>query len=198
MLAEPLTGAFSFYIHYEWRNIWLFPFAWTPLFHVWCCRCCCHSICNGAALNRYPNLKSFLVQGEAEYYEGVSVNFVKGRKAILKVYDGEEEVEEIDLQELNDKDKLHALLQEKGFKLRDDLPKSLEELRAENEAALEQERKEREELRARRAQEKVERTRRSEEEVKKREEAKRHEEAVEAVPEKSATEIKAEGVATEL
>eukprot|EP00977_Amphora_coffeiformis_P029374 scaffold40361_cov221-Amphora_coffeaeformis.AAC.2 len=81
---------------------------------------------------------------------------------------------------------------EKGFTLRDDLPKSLEELRAENEAAMEREKKEREELRARRDQERAERKKRFQEEAKNREEA------AEASADQSATDAKSEGVASEL
>ena len=146
-----------------------------------------------SALNRYPELKAFLVQGEAEYYEGISVTFIKGKKAVLTLYNGEEEVEQIDLQQLNDKDKLHALLQEKGFKLREDLPKSLEELRAENEGAFAKDLKERLEARARRAEEREERKRRAQEEVQQRKA-----EAVEASTNQATTITKPEGVASEL
>jgi len=67
-------------------------------------------------LNKYRQLKSFLKDGEAESYHGVSVEYVKGRKAVMTIYNAEEEEQEsINLHEINDKDTLHALFREKGF-----------------------------------------------------------------------------------
>ena len=43
----------------------------------------------GWALNKLPNLKSFLKDGEAESYKNVQVNFVAGKKAIMTIYEGE-------------------------------------------------------------------------------------------------------------
>ena len=113
-------------------------------------RCCHHFVGFLTALNRYPALKSFLTHGEAEYYQGVTVTFVKGRKAVMKIFQDGQEVEEIDLQNLDDKDKLHETFQAKGFKLREDLTKSLEELRAESDARAEEEKRQKDEARKRR------------------------------------------------
>ena len=49
--------------------------------------------CSGWALNKMPELKSFLKDGEAESYHNVEVKFIHGRKAIMTIYesgDGEE------------------------------------------------------------------------------------------------------------
>ena len=49
--------------------------------------------CSGWALNKMPELKSFLKEGGAESYRSVEVKFVHGRKAIMTIYesgDGEE------------------------------------------------------------------------------------------------------------
>ena len=45
--------------------------------------------CSGWALNKLPNLKSFLKDGEAESYYNVVVTFVHGKKAIMTIYEGE-------------------------------------------------------------------------------------------------------------
>jgi hypothetical protein len=66
-------------------------------------------------LNRYPHLKSFLKDYEAEEYGGVAVQFVSGKPAILSIYSDGELKEEIDLHYYLSKDELHALMVEKGF-----------------------------------------------------------------------------------
>lgn len=61
-------------------------------------------------------LKSFLKDGEAESYRGVKVTFVRGKKAIMHVYDEDgKEVETVELHTLKTKEALHALMREKGF-----------------------------------------------------------------------------------
>jgi Sep15/SelM redox domain len=85
-------------------------------------------------LNRFPQLKSFLKDGEAERYINVTVTFIAGRPAIMTIYDNElgvdelgteivktDVVEEIELNKINDKPKLHELFKEKGFLLKDEL-----------------------------------------------------------------------------
>jgi len=68
-------------------------------------------------LNRFPELKSFLKDGEAESYEDVKVTYVPGKTAILTIYkkDDNTKLEEIVLHELKTKDHMHKLFQEKGF-----------------------------------------------------------------------------------
>jgi hypothetical protein len=44
---------------------------------------------------------------------------VKGREAILTIFEDGEEKEKVRLQEHDDKEELHSLFQEKGFQLRD-------------------------------------------------------------------------------
>ena len=72
-----------------------------------------------------PELKKFLVTNkEADQYENLTVKFIPGRKAILTILDDGKETEKIVLSDYNDREKMHALLAEKGFK-----KKSSEELR---------------------------------------------------------------------
>jgi len=71
-----------------------------------------------------PELKKFLVTNkEADQYEKLTVKFIPGRKAILTILDDGKETEKIVLSDYNDREKMHALLAEKGFK-----KKSSEEL----------------------------------------------------------------------
>ena len=71
-----------------------------------------------------PELKKFLVTNkEADQYENLTVKFIPGRKAILTSLDDGKETEKIVLSDYNDREKMHALLAEKGFK-----KKSSEEL----------------------------------------------------------------------
>jgi Sep15/SelM redox domain len=67
-------------------------------------------------LNRYPHLKSFLKEFEAEEYLGVSVEYVKGRPAVLYLFVDGEFKEDIDLHEYGSKEDLHSLMLKKGFK----------------------------------------------------------------------------------
>ena len=66
-------------------------------------------------MNRYPHLKSFLKDYEAEEYLGIAVQFVSGKPAVLSIYSDGEVKEEIDLHQYSSKDELHALMVEKGF-----------------------------------------------------------------------------------
>ena len=72
--------------------------------------------CGGWALNKLPQLKSFLKEPEGvDLYKQVEVEFIPGKKAILTVYKDGVEQEKITLSDYNDKEKLHALFMEKGF-----------------------------------------------------------------------------------
>jgi hypothetical protein len=69
-------------------------------------------------LNRMPELKSFLKDGEAEWYVGVNVTYVTGRRAVMHIYnEGGSKVEVIDLtvSKLQTKKALHALMAEEEF-----------------------------------------------------------------------------------
>jgi hypothetical protein len=71
--------------------------------------------CSACKLNRFPHLKSFLKDYEAEEYKGVVVQFVPGKPAVLSIYSDGKLKEEIDLHQYASKDELHALMVEKGF-----------------------------------------------------------------------------------
>merc|ERR1711862_1074418 len=64
-----------------------------------------------------PELKKFLKEGEAESYQNVEVKYIHGRKAVLIIYDDEDEIERTLLSELETREEMHALMKEKGFKL---------------------------------------------------------------------------------
>lgn len=66
-------------------------------------------------MNRFPELKSFLKDGEAESYKGIKVTYIAGRTAVLTIYKDGTEVEKINMHELTDKASMHKLFQEKGF-----------------------------------------------------------------------------------
>jgi len=90
--------------------------------------------------SKLPVLKSFLKDGEAEFYEGVAVKFVHGRRAVLTVYDehGTQLGEPIELQQHKDKNALHQVLRDAGFAL-----KSEEEMRKLRARKLEEQAQER-------------------------------------------------------
>lgn len=67
-------------------------------------------------MNRLPELKSFLKGGEAEEYENVKVTFIRGREAIMTIFEDEKEVEQVQLSKLETKADMHALFVEKGFR----------------------------------------------------------------------------------
>jgi Sep15/SelM redox domain len=74
-------------------------------------------------LNRYPELKSFLKDGEAERYAGIKVTYVAGRTAVLTIYKDNIKTEEVVLHELANKAAMHALFRQKGFVLNSELEK---------------------------------------------------------------------------
>ena len=96
-------------------------------------------------MNRYPELKSFLLEGEAESYQGVTVEFIKGRRSVMVLTDADDhEVDHINLQDYATKTELHELFQELGFQLKSE--EEMEEMRRikeENEAEEERKRLER-------------------------------------------------------
>ena len=72
--------------------------------------------CSGWALNKLPELKSFLKDGEAESYVGVTVKYVHGRTAVMTIYDDQKNVvEKVDLHVIKSKKRLHEIMKEKGF-----------------------------------------------------------------------------------
>jgi hypothetical protein len=74
-----------------------------------------------------PELKSFLKDGEAEQYLGVTVRYVHGRTAVMTIYEGEKEIEQVQLHTIRSKEKLHAIMKEKGFVLKNNLSSTKEE-----------------------------------------------------------------------
>jgi Sep15/SelM redox domain len=83
-------------------------------------------------LNRYPLLKSFLKDGEAEWYRNVHVTYIAGREAILTIKDKNGiELEKVVMHTLPDKAAMHAMMVNKGFVLDED--KKSEAMRKEKE-----------------------------------------------------------------
>ena len=60
-------------------------------------------------------MKQFLKGGEAEEYEGVTVEYIRGRKPVLTIYEDGNKREEVDLSKYDDVDALRALMAAKGF-----------------------------------------------------------------------------------
>jgi hypothetical protein len=73
-------------------------------------------------------LRSFLKDGEAEFYRGVTVNYIPGRQALLTIYESSDEVgvddmvilEKVTLSDILTKEEMHQLMKDKGFVLKDD------------------------------------------------------------------------------
>lgn len=64
-------------------------------------------------------MKSFLQDGEATSYEGVTVRYVAGRSAVMTIYDENgNEIEKVALHTLHSKKEMHALMQSKGFQFK--------------------------------------------------------------------------------
>lgn len=66
-------------------------------------------------MNRLPIVKKFLKGGEAESYEGVTIEWVRGMKPVLTIIDNGNK-EEVALSKYDSLEALHALFQEKGFR----------------------------------------------------------------------------------
>jgi hypothetical protein len=66
-------------------------------------------------LNRLPELKSFLKDGEAESYRGVQIEYISGRTAALSVFHDGVLHEDVQLTDIATKDLMHRLMLEKGF-----------------------------------------------------------------------------------
>mmetsp|Transcript_30347 Transcript_30347/g.44906 ORF Transcript_30347/g.44906 Transcript_30347/m.44906 type:complete len:138 (+) Transcript_30347:227-640(+) len=73
-----------------------------------------------------PLLKSFLKDGEAETYKNVEIEYIRGRKAELIIFNDTEETERILLSAYKTKEEMHALMVSKGF-----VKKSKEEIEKE-------------------------------------------------------------------
>jgi Sep15/SelM redox domain len=66
-------------------------------------------------LNRLPVVKQFLKGGEAETYEGITIEWIRGSKPVLTIYEDGKKREEVQLEKYDNLDALHALMKEKGF-----------------------------------------------------------------------------------
>jgi hypothetical protein len=144
-----------------------------------------------------PELKEFLKGGDAESYEGVTIEYIPGRTATLTVFHDQEKVEKVQLSSLKTQQDMHDMMKEKGFTLMS--PEEISKLKAEREEA---ERTRKEEQKLKRDRKKKERRKQNErplgqtsnadgddpertEQLKKRQEKleKRQKEILEALPE---------------
>ena len=71
--------------------------------------------CSGCQLNSMKELKSFLMDFEAEEYAGVDVEYVHGHRASISIYHDGELQETISLHDYPTKQELHMLMVTKGF-----------------------------------------------------------------------------------
>lgn len=69
-------------------------------------------------MNRNPELKAFLKLGEVDKYEGIEVEWIRGRKAAMHIYDDGKEAEIVDLFDLITHDEIVKKIEEKGFHLK--------------------------------------------------------------------------------
>lgn len=60
-------------------------------------------------------MKQFLKGGEAETYEGISIEWIRGAKPVLTIYEDGVKREDVQLADYNSRDALHALMKDKGF-----------------------------------------------------------------------------------
>lgn len=67
-------------------------------------------------LNRHPELKAFLKGGEAEEYEGVKVKYIHGRPAVMTIFENGDKKDSIKLYDLKNRDEMHNVMVEKGFR----------------------------------------------------------------------------------
>jgi len=57
-----------------------------------------------------------LKEGEAEEYEGITIEWIRGKQAVLTIYEDGVEKEQVHLYSLKTKDEMHNKFQEKGFR----------------------------------------------------------------------------------
>jgi len=77
--------------------------------------------CFGRPLEQHPELKSFLMDGEAASYEGVRVWYEVGDGAYMTIFEGAErtnKIERVPLYPLKTKKEMHALMVAKGLRLK--------------------------------------------------------------------------------
>ena len=84
--------------------------------------------CSGWSLNRFPELKSFLKDGEAEYYKGVEVEYVHGRNAVITITKDGEEQEPFTMSDLKTKEEMHKFMLDSGFEKKSE--EEIEEMKA--------------------------------------------------------------------
>ena len=60
-------------------------------------------------------LKRFLKEGEVAEYEGVEVEWIRGKKAVMHIYEDGNEVEKVSLYLLTERDQIIKVFEEKGF-----------------------------------------------------------------------------------
>jgi len=98
--------------------------------------------CPAWTLNKHDELRLFLkgdprhgLDGEILSYHGIDIEWKRGKKAILSIFDDEKKlIEDVKLYELETRDEMHKLLADKGFlkKTRDQRTAEIYEARTEN------------------------------------------------------------------
>lgn len=61
-------------------------------------------------------MKEFLKGGEAELYENVKIEWIRGREALMTIYEDEKELKKIKLYDYKKKEEMHELFRNEGFK----------------------------------------------------------------------------------
>ena len=60
-------------------------------------------------------VKQFLKGGDAESYEGITIEWIRGLRPVLTIYEDGKKREEVQLADYDNVDALHALMKDKGF-----------------------------------------------------------------------------------
>ena len=72
-------------------------------------------------LNKHKELRLFLkgdgkeLKGEVTEYPGVTIEWIRGKKAILTIYEDGKQREEVQLYNLETREEMHRMMKEKGF-----------------------------------------------------------------------------------
>jgi hypothetical protein len=91
---------------------------------------------NDRTLNKHKELRLFLkgdgktLKGEITEYAGVTIEWIRGKRAIMTIFENGQQKEDVQLYELQTREQMHNLMKEKGFHRKTSQDK-IKEIRAE-------------------------------------------------------------------
>lgn len=77
------------------------------------------SIAQFSITSKLPDLRTFLKNGYAEGYEGVTIKYISGRATVLIVFEDDIEVDRVPLKGFHTHEELHTAMQQAGFVQKD-------------------------------------------------------------------------------